>query len=322
MKFSFPDLTGKVALVGGATSGIGKGIAYVLAGLNANVAVVARNEKLGNEVVSDLRRINPNGTYEMLLCDGSSMKSIKGASDKFSTKFDKLNYLVLSQGIATFEGRNETKEGIDNKMALHYYGRIQFIEHLAPILKKTAETEDVRVVSVLSGGVHSPYDNLDDLALKKSYSLSNAANAAGFYNDLAFDQLSRDFSGPVGNRISFIHVAPGFIKTAWGKDFPAPLRAVLRVFQLLGRDPEEYGRHFVKNALLSDHMGPTAVPVTDLPTTGASVPNTTVCKSYPAGFHLMSAGGEEAKRTALHNDAYRNAVWKHTKEVLAEAMKE
>lgn len=306
----FPDLTGKVALVCGATSGIGKGIAYVLAGLKANVAVVARNEQLGNEVVSDLRKINPNGTYEMLLCDASSMNSIKDCSKKFNAKFDKLNYCVLSQGIATLEGRKETTEGIDTKMALHYYGRMMFIDQLAPILKKTAQTEDVRVVSVL--GVLSPYANLNDLSLKDNYSLSNAANATGLYNDLAFDQLSRDFSGPNGNRISFIHVSPGFIKTAWGKDFPAPLRAILRVFQLFGRDPQEYGRHFVQKALLSDAFG--------APNATASSVGGAVFNSYPAGFHKMSPGGEEAKATNLHNDLHRNAVWKHTQEVLADAL--
>jgi NAD(P)-dependent dehydrogenase (short-subunit alcohol dehydrogenase family) len=309
----FPDLTGKVALVGGATSGIGKGIAYVLAALKADVAVVARNEQLGNDVVSDLRKINPNGTYEMLLCDASSMKSIKECSEQFNSKFDKLNYCVMSQGIATMEGRNETKEGIDTKMALHYYGRVNFIQQLAPVLKRTAETEDVRVVSVLSGGVHSAYGNLNDIPLKTSYSLANAANAAGFYNDLAFDQLSRDFSGPNGDRISFIHTAPGFIKTAWGKDFPAPLRAIVRLVQLFGRDPEDYARQFVQTALLSEEFGAPHV---------AAPPGGEVCVggTHAAGFHLMSAGGGVAKATSLHNDQYRNAVWKHTQEAIAAAL--
>jgi len=191
MKFLVPDLTGKVALVGGATSGIGKGIAYVLAGLNADVAVLARNERLGQEVVEDLRRINPNGTYEMLLCDASSMKSIQAACSDFNTKFSKLNYLVMSQGIANLNGRTETSEGIDTKMALHYYGRMNFINQLSPVLRKTAETEEVRVASVL--GLGAPFIDLKDLALKDSYSVYNAASATGLYNDLAVDQLSREY---------------------------------------------------------------------------------------------------------------------------------
>lgn len=38
---------------------------------------------------------------------------------------DKLDILVLTQGIATTQGRTETEEGIDMKMALHYYSRVR-----------------------------------------------------------------------------------------------------------------------------------------------------------------------------------------------------
>ncbi|KAJ1443485.1 FabG domain-containing protein [Ochromonadaceae sp. CCMP2298] len=301
-----PDLTGKVALVVGATSGIGKGIAYVFAALKANVAIVARNEMLGNQVVADLRRINPNGTYEMIMCDASSMKSIRGACAEYNKKFDKLNYCVMSPGIATIDGRNETSEGIDKKMALHYYGRVMFVTELAPVLRKTAETEDVRVASILSGGVHSPIASLDDLPLKQTYSLQNAANAAGFYNDLGFDQLSIDFSGPTGGRMSFIHTCPGFVKTNWGSDFPWYLRHAVRALQFFAKDPQDYGRVMI-SSMLGTHMGPPAPPSGEL--------------NQAAGFHLMSPTGAEAKRTALHTDLYRKAIWKHTQETLAEALK-
>ncbi len=130
------NLSGKVSLCVGATSGIGKGIAYKLAELQSSVAIVARNEQVGKEITSDLRKINPNGTYEVIKCDdAASMKSIKAACVDFSEKFDKVNYCVLSQGIATMDGRNETAEGIDKKLALHYYGRILFVKELERILK-------------------------------------------------------------------------------------------------------------------------------------------------------------------------------------------
>ncbi len=76
------------------------------------------------------------------------------------------------------------RECIDKKMALHYYGRVLFVKELAEVLKKSAETEKVRILSVLSGGISKPYDKLDDLGLIHNYTLKNAADAAGFYNDL------------------------------------------------------------------------------------------------------------------------------------------
>jgi NAD(P)-dependent dehydrogenase (short-subunit alcohol dehydrogenase family) len=229
------------------------------------------------------------------------MKSIRQACADFDKKFSKLNFLIMAQGVATMDGRNETKEGIDRKMALHYYGRIMFVNALAPVLTKTALTEDVRVASILSGGVHSPIANLDDLALKRTFSIVNAANACGFYNDLAFDQLARNFGGPAGNRISFVHAAPGFIRTNWGSEFPWYLRSVVRFAQVFARDPQDYGRAFI-TSLVSPRMGPP------------------VGVEATAGFHLMSASGDEASRTSLHNDTYRAAVWKHTEETLAVAL--
>lgn len=69
------------------------------------------------------------------------------------------------------------------QLALHYYSRFAFAQCLAPLLQKSS---DPRVLSVLSAGVHSPYKQYkEDTDLVKNFSIKNAADAAGFYNDLA-----------------------------------------------------------------------------------------------------------------------------------------
>lgn len=293
------SLAGKVALCVGSISGIGKAIACRLAELNANVIVVGRNKDAGKDLVKQLKFINTKGSYDMIQCDATSMSAIAASCTEFETKFDRLDFCILSQGIATLSGRNETPEGIDEKLASHYYGRIMFIIKLDNILRKTAASNDVRVLNILSGGIHSPYSHLDDLAVKNNYSLTNAANAAGFYNDLAMDAIARDFKQSNIPNISFIHAAPGFVRTTWGKDFHPFLRAPLRLLQRFGMTPEKCADNMVNNALLGKHMGP----------------------AYDgATFHLMTEKGIEAKRTTLHNDIYRNAVWAHTNEVLANAV--
>ncbi len=62
--------------------------------------------------------------------------------------------MVLSQGIATIQGYTPTAEGLDEKLAIHYYARVAFIQALLPAL---AGSSDARVITVLSGGVHSAY---------------------------------------------------------------------------------------------------------------------------------------------------------------------
>ncbi|KAL9647791.1 hypothetical protein ABK040_001347 [Willaertia magna] len=293
-------MIGKQALCVGGTSGIGKGIALKLAKEKMNVVIMGRNEKVGNEIISEMKELNPNGKFEMIVCDASSMKEISKVCDEFKQKYERLDYLTLSQGIATIEGRNETKEGIDTKLALHYYGRVLFIKKLNDLLRKTSTStttssldNDVRVLSVLSGGVHSSYTNLNDLDLKDNYSLMNAANAAGFYNDLAMDQLSRE----EGNEnISFIHAAPGFVATNWGTELPTLLRWTTRCLQVFGKTPEKCAESMFKG-LSGDAMR--------------------------RGFHLMNSNGEDitaSGKTKEHNDLYREAVWKHTNELLEQAL--
>ena len=77
----------------------------------------------------------------MVKCDVSLMKNIVKSCDTIKDSMDSINYLVLSQGIASLAGRKETEEGIDLKLALHYYGRIQFIDCLLPLLRNPSNSK-------------------------------------------------------------------------------------------------------------------------------------------------------------------------------------
>ena len=115
-------------------------------------------------------------------------------------------------------------------MALHYYGRMSFIVNLLPLLRAAPAP---RVLSVLSGGVHSPHAAYaGDPTLKDSYSLSAAANAAGFYNDLGLDALSRL---PENAGVTFAHASPGFVNTRWGTEMPWYVRGLVRMLQVRAR---------------------------------------------------------------------------------------
>jgi hypothetical protein len=297
-------MAGKVALCVGATSGIGEGIAYKLAKLGANVILLARNQEAGKKITSDLKNINPNGKYKVISCEATSMKSIKQACLEVHDMTDKLNYCVLTQGRGSMDGRTETSEGIDIKMSLNYYGRVMVIKEMSELLQKTAATnEDVRVLTVLSPGIHSPYTNLDDIGLKQHFSLANCANATCFYNDLACDQFARNFSGSsYSSNMSFIHSAPGAVQSNFSKDLRFPLKQLATLAQPFMTTAEKCAEVQVGNALLGAHMG-------------------AVKGGTAAGFHLMTRKGEEAARTNAHNDLYREAVWKHTMEVLDAAVR-
>lgn len=206
-------------------------------------------------------------------------------------------------------GRTETKEGIDVKLAVHYYGRMFFVRQLLDKLKQTAlqsKDNDVRVMSILSGGVHSAYTDTSDLDLKRNFSLQNAANAAGYYNDLALDHFARDDSylsteastSPTGERkgISFIHAAPGVVNTTWGKDFPWYLTIPLNIAKaLLAKSPEDCAKIMVEYGLQS-------------------------AERRGQGFYVMGEKGQAGKVTKEHSDEMREKVWEHTNQLIVQAL--
>jgi hypothetical protein len=128
------------------------------------------------------------------------MSNIQETSTSILARVPKINYLVYSAGLMTTAGRTETVEGIDKKLAVHYYGRWKFVNELMPALVKAKEEgEDARALFVLSAGYSASID-LQDLGLKKTYSLKNAGGQASAYNDHMIQVCWQSSSyGPISN---------------------------------------------------------------------------------------------------------------------------
>ena len=222
---------------------------------------------------------------------------------------------LAPQGIATLAGRTETAEGLDTKLVIHYFGRVAFIQvnpALTPLLSSrsaarcrarcrmsAAPAESTlsarlrpaqallpqlsaargRVLSVLSAGVHGTYAHYaDDFELRQHYSLKNAADAAGLYNDAALHSLALETPG-----VAFCHAAPGIVRTRWGSEMPTAVRVTVRALMAcLGKPP----------AAAADALVPALLRA-------------------PPGFSLIGPSGQPARRTATH-DEMRPVVWSQT----------
>jgi len=117
----------------------------------------------------------------------------------------------------------------------------------------------------------------------KQFSLKRAADAAGTYNDLAVDAMSRE------HKFFMIHAAPGIIATNWGSDLPWPLNSLIHIARLFANSIESAGE-FMSEPLLR--------PEVELGT-----------------YLLQSAVAQPVSKTKIHDEALE-VVWKHTKEVL------
>ena len=159
-------------MVVGGTNGIGHAMACRVAAEAGSSAVIISGRTKPKNI--------PHANMEFRQLDATSMREIKQYTDTFkSVPGQKLDLLIMTQGIMTTAGRTETPEGIDRKMALHYYGRQLLIRELLPTLK-----EDAKVIIVFDGLFGSPTKlNWEDLDLKTHFSLGKAANHCMVMND-------------------------------------------------------------------------------------------------------------------------------------------
>ena len=276
-------MLGKQALVVGGTSGIGRGMAEYLAKQGASVTIAGRNAKEGEIICSKLKELSPDGalsvhTFEAV--DGFDMQSVSNLAKKFPVGRD-LDYLVLTQGMATIQGYTPTKDGLDQKLALHFYSRLVLMQLLAPTLAQSKDGG--KVMSVLSAGVHGNFAGYEsDPTLANTYSIKNAADAAGLYNDIAMDKLSTRFP-----TVNFTHAAPGFVSTNWGTEMPWAIRMLVRGLQVFGKSPQTCAQ------TLGDSW-----------------------KMLPAGFHLINESGGRASATSIHEQVKASSFWESTQTLL------
>eukprot|EP00928_Gymnodinium_smaydae_P056701 TRINITY_DN40027_c0_g1_i1.p1 TRINITY_DN40027_c0_g1~~TRINITY_DN40027_c0_g1_i1.p1 ORF type:complete len:346 (+),score=57.91 TRINITY_DN40027_c0_g1_i1:74-1111(+) len=288
-------LKGRRAVVVGGTSGIGHGIALSLAKAGCSVTVVGRSEERGAAIVAELiaeaaadsaAEGSPSFCFKSLDC--FALPACNDFASKVVADGRPLDYLVLTQGMATLQGWTPTPPasgGLDEKLTLHYWSRMVLAKKLAPVLEMS---DDSRVLFVLSAGMHGAYANYanDPELCNGSYSLKAAADAAGFYTDIACDQLSSEHP-----KVTFMHASPGFVATNWGTEMPTVVRLLVRGMQAFGRSKEDCADLLLKGLVLPTYGG--------------------------GGWYLLDQYGEaSAKETGMHQAA-KEIVWAHTKRVIA-----
>lgn len=300
------------AVVISASSGIGEACALRLAKQGFTVIALGRDptgerkHKILEELIAKSKEsFGSDGTipsHEFFAVDALSLTDVDQVAKDIVKKHPAIDVLVMTQGMVSTSKRL-TKDGQDEKLTLHYFSRVALAYGLLPALRKSAEMKRIEkgpvVMSILSGGVHSAYkDYQKDFSLRNSYSVKNAANAAGFYNDLAFGTLA---SQDANKGINFVHAAPGFINSTWGKEFNPVLRCFVRFMQPLGRSTSDCAEYMLGNTVFSSLIGD------DLP-----------ASSSPKGLIAMGEKGQSVGLTSLHSDA-KEFVWNETVKVFQNA---
>ena len=159
-------MDGKVALVTGATSGIGKATAIGLAKQGAQVTIVARDRAKGEASAREIMAAAPGAPQvQVLQCDLSSQASIRKAAAEFLARHDRLHVLVNAAGVFR-KSRNVTADGLEETFATNHLAYFLLTNLLVDALKKGAPSRVVNVSSKYGGAKV----DFDDLQTEKKYS--------------------------------------------------------------------------------------------------------------------------------------------------------
>jgi len=143
-----PDLSGKVALLTGASEGIGYASAFVMLKNNiSKVFIVSLSEEVQDKATEEFRKQLGSEYADRVVwfqCDMSDLPAVTEVAKKVRDQTDRLDILCLNaaRGIMTYQ---LTDYGVDRHMAVNHIGHVTLTSHLLPLLKKTSEKGTVRI---------------------------------------------------------------------------------------------------------------------------------------------------------------------------------
>lgn len=242
-------LDGKVAMVTGATSGLGKAVAIDLARRGAHVILACRSgiPEAGEEIA----RLSGSKRVEMIHVDLADLDSVVKMTDELARRGTKLDLLVCNAGLMPQKAR-KSAQGIEVMMAVHYFGNHLMIRRLLEsgvipndVYAKNGKkgTQIPRIVFVSSESHRSSSGiDIDNLEAFVDYGIKDGVGRYGdsklalttFSTELARRLVTKD-----GPSVAVHALCPGPVDSRIAREAPPFLEPILApVMKTFFRSPE------------------------------------------------------------------------------------
>jgi NAD(P)-dependent dehydrogenase (short-subunit alcohol dehydrogenase family) len=129
-----PDLSGTLAVVTGANSGLGFGLARRLAMAGADVVMAIRNRAKGEAAIDKVRADVPDAKLTIKHLDLSSLSSIAALSEELIAEGRPVDILINNAGVMTPPRREQTDDGFELQFGANHLGHFALVGHLLPLL--------------------------------------------------------------------------------------------------------------------------------------------------------------------------------------------
>ena len=205
------DLGGRVALVTGASGGLGAETARALASCGAAVTLTARDVAKAEGVAEGIRSSTGNARVDVLELELTDPANIRAAAKRWLGGHDELHFLVNNAGVMACP-LERTAEGFELQLATNHFGHFLLTGLLVPLLRKSAPS---RIVNLSSAGHRMSDVVLDDLHYEnRPYDKWEAYGQSKTANILFSVELNRRL---VGGGVTANAVHPGMILTELGR---------------------------------------------------------------------------------------------------------
>ena len=224
-------MEGKVVLITGGTSGIGRAAATSLAAMGAEVVVSGRNRERGEAALREIRDASGNEKVSLILADLSVQAEVRALAEEFRQSHDRLDVLVNNAGLIQSK-RTETPDGLELTLAVNHLAPFLLTNLLLDLLKESAPSRIITVSSEARRGATIDFDDLQSERRYREFSVYGMTKKA---NILFTYELAERLEG-TGVVANCLH--PGGVNTNFGQNNRGPMALLFRVLKPFMRSPE------------------------------------------------------------------------------------
>lgn len=225
-------MRGKICMVTGANSGIGRATALGLAKLGATVVMVCRDAGRGQTVWAEIREESGNPAVELMIADLSSQAAIRKLAADYKHTHDSLHVLINNAGVVANQ-RTVTEDGIELQFAVNHLAHFMLTMLVLDVLKASAPS---RIVNVTSSAESFGTIKFDDLMTEEKYTPMGAQAQAKLANVMFTYELARrlEGTGVMGNCLN-----PGAVRTKITQDMGGWFGLMARLARPFAKTPEQ-----------------------------------------------------------------------------------
>jgi len=209
------DLGGKVAVVTGGNSGIGKEAAIGIARQGAHVVIAARNAAKAAAAVAEIEtRADAHGRIETIPIDLASFASVRAFADAFTARHDRLDVLLNNAGLV-LRKRAVTVDGHETQFQVNHLSHFLLTNLLNDALARSAPARVVNVSSYAHQTARKGLD-FDDLDWERRRYRGFAVYSATKLMNLLFTRELARRSDAGALTANALH--PGFVGSNFARE--------------------------------------------------------------------------------------------------------